>query len=187
MSGIKLICFSCESEATRKIEFGWKEIAYFHWRSLWIRRFWTKTNYNSLACHNSTICCRTLQSKLTEWNTNISDRVQHNRADVRTGPTLYNRVIAKAGRYTFVRGLSICFFEQSQKLSHDGTKGWQDYTKIACIFQLVLWCWYLPLDLTKERATLCFLNQRVCWAAGLEMFDAPYWLDTTLMYFCTGI
>jgi len=81
-----------------------------------------KTKYNSLACHNSTICRQTLQSKLTEWNTNISDSVQHNTVEVRTGPTLYDRVIAKVGRYTFVRGLSLCFIEQSQKLNHDGTK-----------------------------------------------------------------
>jgi hypothetical protein len=187
MSGIKLICFSCESEATRKIEFGWKEIAYFHWRSFWIRRFWKKTKYNSLARHNSKICHRMLQSKLTEWNTNISDRVQYNTVEVRTGSTLYNRDIAKTGRYTFVKGLLLCFIEQSQKLSHDGSKRWQDYTTIACIFQLVLWYWYLPLDITKEQATLCFLKQRMCWASRLEIFDARYWFDTNLMYFCTGI
>ena len=60
---------------------------------------------------------------------------QHNTVEVRTGPTLYDRVIAEAGRCTFVRGLSLCFIERSQKLSHDGTKRWQACTTIACIFQ----------------------------------------------------
>jgi hypothetical protein len=85
--------------------------------------FEQRTKYNSLACHNSTICLQTLQSKLTEGNKNISHRVQLNTMEVRTEPTLYDYVIAKAGRYTLWEFCRL-FHRTKSKLSHNSTKRW---------------------------------------------------------------
>jgi hypothetical protein len=82
-----------------------------------------RTKYNSLPCHNSTICLQTLQSKLTEGNKIISDRVQLNTMEVRTEPTLYDHVIAKPGRYTLSEFCRLLHRAKS-KLSHDSTKRW---------------------------------------------------------------